>query len=191
MIDRYRIEVAKRIIEPRLSPDEKLIWVGRPDPEKFFAEVARACLLQLALAALLVPVFLFVIFRFSVVEGTLMPIVLFAGGVIGFFLISAPWRYPERVSATVYAITDRRTLVHEGVGWSLLWLDALPNLTIRSARLTRVKYARAAELSVTEAESIWCSAARGTIISPERGRSEIGFRLDSWDSRTSMKSTPC
>jgi hypothetical protein len=128
MIDRYRIEAAKRIIEPRLSPDEKLIWIGRPDPEKFFAEVAQACLLQLALAALFVPVFLFVIFRFSVVEGTLIPIILFAGGVIGFFLISAPWRYPERVSPTVYAITDRRTLVHEGVGWSLLWLDALPNL---------------------------------------------------------------
>ena len=73
MIDHHRLEAAKRIIEPRLSPDEKLIWVGRPDPEKFFAEVVRACLLQLALAALFVPVFLFVIFRFSVVEGTLMP----------------------------------------------------------------------------------------------------------------------
>ena len=128
MIDHRRLEAAKRIIEPRLSPDEKLIWVGRPDPEKFFTEVARACLLQLALAALFVPVFLFVIFRFSMVEGTVIPITLFAGGVIGFFLISAPWRYPERVSQTVYAVTDRRALVHEGVGWSLLWLDALPNL---------------------------------------------------------------
>ena len=58
MIDRHRLEAAKRIIEPRLSPDEKLIWVGRPDPEKFFAEVVRAYLLQLALAALFVPVFL-------------------------------------------------------------------------------------------------------------------------------------
>jgi len=73
-------------------------------------------------------VFLFVIFRFSVAAGTVMPILLFVGGVIGFFLISSPWRYPERVSQTIYAITNRRALVHEGVGWSLLWLDALPNL---------------------------------------------------------------
>ena len=128
MIDHPRIESAKRIIEARLSPDERLIWIGRPAPEKFFTEVARACLLQFALAALLVPVFLFVIFRFSVAAGTVMPIILFVGGVIGFFLISSPWRYPERVSQTIYAITDRRALVHEGVGWSLLWLDALPNL---------------------------------------------------------------
>jgi hypothetical protein len=128
MIDRPRIESAKRIIEARLSPDERLMWVGRPDPAKFFTEVARACLLQLALAALFVPVFLFVIFRFSVAAGTVMPMILFVGGVIGFFLISSPWRYPERVSQTIYAITDRRALVHEGVGWSLLWLDALPNL---------------------------------------------------------------
>ena len=128
MSDHPRIESAERIIEARLSPDERLIWIGRPAAEKFFTEVARACLLQLALAALLVPVFLFVIFRFSVAAGTVMPIILFVGGVIGFFLISSPWRYPERVSQTIYAITDRRALVHEGVGWSLLWLDALPNL---------------------------------------------------------------
>ena len=128
MINRPGVDGAKRIIEARLSPDEKLIWVGRPDPDKFFTEVARACLLQLALAVLIVPVILFVIFRFSVVEGTAMPIILFAGGVIAFFLISAPWRYPERISQTIYAITNKRALVHEGVGWSLLWLDAMPNL---------------------------------------------------------------
>ena len=128
MSDHPPIESAERIIEARLSPDERLIWIGRPAPEKFFTEVARACLLQLALAALLVPVFLFVIFRFSVAAGTVMPIILFVAGVIGFFLISSLWRYPERVSQTIYAITNRRALVHEGVGWSLLWLDALPNL---------------------------------------------------------------
>ena len=31
-----RLFSAKRIIEPEFSPDEKLIWIGGPDPEKFF-----------------------------------------------------------------------------------------------------------------------------------------------------------
>ena len=56
-------------------------------------------------------------------------IILFAGGVIGFFWDHCPLAISgESVSPTVYAITDRRTLMHQGVGWSVLWLVALPDL---------------------------------------------------------------
>ena len=53
---------------------------------------------------------------------------LFGGTLIGYFLIAAPWRYPKRILETIYAITDQRALVYRGFGWSLLWLEALPDL---------------------------------------------------------------
>ena len=62
------------------------------------------------------------------VERTVIPILLFVGGVIGFLQIRPLGDIRRESSQTVYAITDRRALVHEGVGWSLLWLNALPDL---------------------------------------------------------------
>jgi len=117
-----------RKIERELRPGETLIWIGQPDPKQFSREVARACLFQLALMAIFIPVSLFVISRISQAEKMVIPSVLFVGGVIGYYVITAPWRYPQRILQTIYAITDQRALVRQGFGWSLLWLQGLPGL---------------------------------------------------------------
>jgi len=117
-----------RKIERELRPGETLIWVGQPDPKQFSREVVRACLFQLALMAIFIPVSLFVVSRISQAEKTVIPSVLFVGGVVGYYVITAPWRYPQRILQTIYAITDQRALVHQGFGWSLLWLQGLPGL---------------------------------------------------------------
>jgi hypothetical protein len=115
----------QRAIESQLRPEEKLIWVGQRDPAQFPREVARACLLQLALFALFIPVSVWIIFHIS---QSWIPSILLVGGMIGYLLIAAPWRYPNRVLQTIYAITEQRALVYQGFGWSLLWLQALPDL---------------------------------------------------------------
>ena len=117
-----------RTIERELRPGEILIWIGQPDPKRFSREIVRACLFQLALMAIFIPVSLFVISRISQAEKTVVPMLLLVGGVIGYFAIAAPWRYPQRILQTIYAITDKRALVYQGFGWSLLWLQALPDL---------------------------------------------------------------
>ena len=43
-------------------------------------------------------------------------------------MVAAPWGYRARLHETIYAITDRRALVYRGIGWSLLWLEVLPDL---------------------------------------------------------------
>ena len=56
---------------------------------------------------------------------------LMVGSMIVYFVIAAPWNYTQRVQRTVYAITNRRVLIHRGFGWSLFWLEALPDLYSR------------------------------------------------------------
>jgi hypothetical protein len=118
----------RRAVEPYLRPEEKLIWVGQPDPARFVREVARACVLQFALFAVFIPVTVWVISHLSRPDKSIVPAILFVGGMILYFLIAAPWRYSVRVLQTIYAITDQRALVYKGFGWSLLWLQALPDL---------------------------------------------------------------
>jgi hypothetical protein len=118
----------RRAVEPQLRPEEKLIWVGQPDPAQFVREVARACVLQFALFAVFIPVAVWVISHLSRPEDSIVPAILFVAGMILYFLIAAPWLYPDRVLQTIYAITDQRALIYRGFGWSLLWLQALPDL---------------------------------------------------------------
>jgi hypothetical protein len=118
----------RRTLEPQLRPEEKLIWVGQPDPAQFARKVARACVLQFALFAVFVPVTVWVLSDLSRPEKSIVPAILLVGGMILYFLIAAPWRYPDRVLQTIYAITDQRALVYQGFGWSLLWLQAVPDL---------------------------------------------------------------
>ena len=118
----------RKAIEPRLRPEEKLIWVGHPDPIQFSREVTRACVFQLTVIALVIAISVWMISYLSGPEKTVIPALLFVGGMVGYFLIAAPWRYPHRVLRTIYAITDQRALVYQGFGWSLLWLQALPEL---------------------------------------------------------------
>jgi hypothetical protein len=118
----------RRIIEPQLRSEEKLIWVGQPDPMQFSREVTRACVLQLGLIVLAIAICVWVIARLSGPEKSVLPAGLLVGGMVGYLLLAAPWRYPSRVLRTIYAITDQRALVYQGFGWSLLWLQALPPL---------------------------------------------------------------
>jgi len=118
----------KRTIEPELRSGETLIWVGQPDYTQFSREVVRACLFQLAVVVIFVPVTLYVISRISQPGTAVICAILLVCSIIVYFLIAAPWRYPQRIQQTIYAITDQRALVHQGIGWSLLWLEALPNL---------------------------------------------------------------
>lgn len=118
----------RRIIEPQLRSEEKLIWVGQPEPMQFFREVTRACVFQLGVIVLAIAISVWVIARLSASEKSVLPAILFVGGMVAYFLLAAPWRYPSRVLQTIYAITDQRALVYQGFGWSLLWLQALPAL---------------------------------------------------------------
>jgi hypothetical protein len=118
----------RRTLEPQLSPEEKLIWVGQPDPAQFAREVATACVFQLALFAVFIPVTVWVLSYLSRPEKSIVPAILLVGSMILYFLIAAPWRFPDRVQQTIYAITDQRALVYKGFGWSLLWLQAVPDL---------------------------------------------------------------
>jgi hypothetical protein len=122
------VDDLRRALEPQLKPGEKLIWVEQPDPAQFAREVARACVLQFVLFAIFIPVSVWVISHLSRPEKSIVPAILFVGGMILYFLIAAPWRYPDRVLQTIYAITDQRALIYRGFGWSLLWLQAMPDL---------------------------------------------------------------
>jgi hypothetical protein len=53
---------------------------------------------------------------------------LIVGTLASGLVVAAPWGYRARIGETIYAITDRRALVYRGIGWSLLWLEILPEL---------------------------------------------------------------
>jgi len=128
MMASLSLEDLGRIMKPKLRLGETLIWVGQPEPIQFSREVRRAYLFQLGLLVVLLPVSVWVIADISRSENMIPAVLLIVGSMIGYFLLAAPWRYPNRVLQTIYAITDRRALVHRGFGWSLLWLQALPDL---------------------------------------------------------------
>lgn len=142
----------KRTIDRELRPGETLVWIGQPDPALFSREVGRACLFQLVVSVLFVPVFVFVISRISGPGTAVICAILLVCGIIVYFLIAAPWRYPQRIQQTIYAITDQRALVHQGVGWSLLWLEALPNLYNTLWTFDARQSARAEEYNGTKVE---------------------------------------
>jgi hypothetical protein len=118
----------RRVIERELQPQETLIWVGQPDPAKFSREVMRACLLAFGTIAVLGTISVAVISHLSRFSNSPAPAILLVGSMIAFFLIAAPWSYSKRLRRAVYAITNRRVLIYRGFGWSLFWLEALPDL---------------------------------------------------------------
>jgi hypothetical protein len=118
----------KRAMLPKLRLGERLLWVGRPDPGLFSREVTRACLVRLGMAALALAAFALVVSRFAMFFSPWVPVALFVAIVLLCAVVLAPWRYRQRVGQTVYAITDRRALVHLGFGWSSFWFEAIPEL---------------------------------------------------------------
>jgi hypothetical protein len=127
MRDPHSLGNLRRTMERYLRPGETVIWVGQPDPARFAREVRRAYLLLLGLLAALGGGAVYVAYASHSAFMAFWALPLIAALVV-YVLIAAPWRYPERVLRTIYAITDRRALVHEGFGWSLLWLEVLPDL---------------------------------------------------------------
>jgi hypothetical protein len=118
----------RRTIEPQLRPGERLIWIGQPDPVLFSLEVERAYLSLFGLVAVVVVVALWATSHLSYPRSALIAVILMVSPFVAYLLIAAPWRYRTRVLQSIYAITDRRALVYRGVGWSLLWLEVLPEL---------------------------------------------------------------
>ena len=118
----------RRTLEPQLQPGEQVIWVGQPDPERFSLEVERACLGLFGIFAVVLVVALWATSHLPQPRSALAAVLLIVSALVACLLITAPWRYRSRVLQTIYAITDRRALVYRGVGWSLLWLDVLPEL---------------------------------------------------------------
>jgi hypothetical protein len=127
MRDSRSLSNLRRTMERHLRPGETLIWVGQPDPACFAREVRRAYLLLLGLSAVLAGGAVYAAYSSHSALMAFWALPLIAGLLV-YVLVAAPWRYPERVLRTIYAITDRRALVHEGFGWSLLWLEVLPDL---------------------------------------------------------------
>jgi hypothetical protein len=115
-------------IERQLLPGERLIWVGQPDPDVMAREVARGFA---AVCGVIGLVSLGAIWAASTLSQPRIPVVvacLVVGALVIGLIVSAPWGYRARLLDTIYAITDRRALVYHGIGWSLLWLDLLPEL---------------------------------------------------------------
>src|SRR4030095_8699744 len=67
------VDELRRVISPQLRSDEKLIWVGQPDPRQFSREVARACVFQLRLIALFIAISVWVIVPLSRVGKSVRP----------------------------------------------------------------------------------------------------------------------
>lgn len=136
-------------IENLISPNEKIIWQGRPKKNAFILNriitMMPFALLWLALDGL----FIFAFFRFIIDQ---IPPVFIAFIVIFFLFHLAPvWIWVSRIvmaareyKFTEYAVTDRRILVKSGViaaGYTSFYYQEINAITIHIGlidRLTKV-----------------------------------------------------
>ncbi len=118
----------RRTLEPQLRPGEQVMWIGQPDPDRFSLEVERAYMGLFSIFAGALVVALWATSHLSQPRSALAAGILVVSSLVACLLLTAPWRYRSRVLHTIYAITNRRALVYRGVGWSLLWMEVLPEL---------------------------------------------------------------
>lgn len=136
LLDAYLLNQAPRIAQPceitsthplwpRLAPhlsnEERVVWVGQPSFKKLSDEVYG----QLGAGILLIVASVggigFLIFLtiqagdLSVLLMTLFPLLFMT---IGVYYLGAPKRYRTMLDNAVYAVTDRRVLVLNGLRWS-------------------------------------------------------------------------
>jgi DUF1707 SHOCT-like domain len=118
-------------IEPQLAPDERIEWVGHPDPTKRFTR-ADAFLIPFSL---LWGGFAFT-FEAAAIAGGVVPAMLVGGvfSAIGAYMIAGRFAYKARLKRrTVYAVTNSRALTivarRRGETVHATYLHAIPYLT--------------------------------------------------------------
>lgn len=103
-----------RPVEKLLEADEKLLWTGRPDPQLFRDEAIGMCVVSfIPTGAGVMCLFIASVSALSPMRlGTAVPLLAGLGFLsIGRYLFLTPWRAPQQLARTVYAITNRRAIV--------------------------------------------------------------------------------
>ncbi|MBN1284050.1 MAG: hypothetical protein JXB47_01485 [Anaerolineae bacterium] len=105
----------RRVAEAELRRDERLLWVGQPNPLR----IALKSLPQLLFGILWMAVIIFMISAiggFGSVGGgffSIFSLVLFIFAIVGLGMLASPlWSY-FKAMRTVYAVTDRRIMMIE------------------------------------------------------------------------------
>jgi hypothetical protein len=107
----------ERIANAKLKPGEQLLWVGKPYP-------ARVGCQFVPVSCMAVPWTLFALYWMAAASGIvgrhaglpgpvnfIMPLFGLPFVFLGFAMFSAPYRAARKARSTVYAITDKRTMV--------------------------------------------------------------------------------
>jgi hypothetical protein len=103
---------------PELEADELLLWAGQPDPKQFrFEASVRAAIGLIPLGFGLA--FFILIVSHAPLRAELIPAGLVAAMfcAIGIKCMVTSWHLKRRLREAIYALTDRRALVLNGVGW--------------------------------------------------------------------------
>jgi hypothetical protein len=106
-------------IQALLAPGESILWIGRPDPRQFRSEVAAAFvsgLIPLSTGLAVLSIAILVPMGWAAPMFALLIGLLFSAA--GLYLLSTPCQARRKLRRTIYALTDRRALVLDGVGWS-------------------------------------------------------------------------
>ena len=105
-----------------------MIWVGQPDADLMSREVVRGFAAVCGAIAIVSVAALWASSHLSQPRIPVTVALLVVSTMVVGLMVAAPWGYRARLHETIYAITDRRALVYRGIGWSLLWLEVLPDL---------------------------------------------------------------
>ena len=116
------------VIERQLLPGERVLWIGQPDVDLTSHEMTRGIATICGVIVVVSLIGLWAVSRFAVPHLPLIVALLAAGGLVIVLTVASPRQYRTRIGKAIYAITDRRAIVYDGFGWSLLWLDLLPEL---------------------------------------------------------------
>lgn len=113
-----QVDDMKRL-KPYLQEDEDVLWVGRPKPraalDRVLAEILFGLIL-IVMGSIFAALGLLAFMRGG--DGIWIAAVVglcFVG--VGLYNWTAPWRYQHLFSKTLYAVTDRRALILNGVIW--------------------------------------------------------------------------
>lgn len=106
-------------IQSMLFKDEQLLWLGRPRRGAVFSRVAAEVLfgmIPIAMGGALAALCTFELMRGG--GGVWVGALVGYGFVgVGLYAWTAPWRYRYLLSTTLYAVTNRRAIILDGVDW--------------------------------------------------------------------------
>lgn len=106
-------------VKSLLQPDEELLWLARPQRSAVWSRVAAEIifgLIPITLGGSLAAICIRELMRGG--DGAWIGTIVGAGFVVvGLYAWTAPWRYQRLLSNTLYAVTNRRALILDGVMW--------------------------------------------------------------------------